>query len=309
MGLSCYLEKNHGKKIKTHMIIIADYALSRRETRNTKLDDINNIVDWAPFEKQLKKHIKRKAHAVGNPAYPAIVMFKCLILQRLYNLSDKEIENSLADRLSFLRFVGLSLEDAVPDASTICRFRNALARKDLGQKLLDLFTSQLRSKGLDVKKGIAVDASIIQSARHPRTVLEPMPEDRAEEEVPATVVTHSGDEDAAWVKKGKRSHYGYKFHAAGTVENDAILGGHITPANRSDMNELSCVLQEVPMEPGTRVYADKGYASDGNRREVQRQGFRDGIMRKAVRGKGLSHWEQMRNKCISKVRGCIERLF
>ena len=63
------------------------------------------------------------------------------------------------------------------------------------------------------------------------------------------------------------------------------------------------------MEPGTRVYADKGYASDGNRREVQRQGFRDGIMRKAVRGKGLSHREQMRNKCISKVRGCIERLF
>ena len=178
-----------------------------------------------------------------------------------------------------------------------------------GQKLLDLFTFQLRRQGLDLKKGIAVDPSIIQSARHPHTVLEPMPEDRAEEESPTMEVTHSDDVEAAWVKKGKRSHYGYKIHAAGTVEKDIILGGHITPANRSDMKELPRLIQEVPTEPGMRIYADKGYASEKNRQEVQRHGFRDGIMRNAMRGKGLSSWEQLRNKCISKVRGCIERLF
>lgn len=297
------------EKIKIELVSITDYALSKRKARNTKLDDINNIVDWAPFERLLKKHIKRKVNAVGNPAYPALIMFKCLILQRLYDLSDKEMEESLADRLSFLRFVGIGLEDAVPDASTICRFRNALARKGLGQKLLDLFTLQLRRQGLDLKKGIAVDASIIQSARHPHTVLEPMPEDRAEEEVPTMGISHSDDAEAAWVKKGNRSYYGYKVHAAGTAEKDIILGGHITPANHSDMKELPRVLQEVPAEPGMRVYADKGYASAENRQEVQRHGFRDGIMRKAMRSKGLSHWEQLRNKSISKVRGCIERVF
>lgn len=296
-------------KIKTNLISIADFALANRQARTTKLDDISNIIDWAPFEKLLKKHIKRKPNAVGSPAYPAIIMFKCLILQRLYDLSDKETEESLSDRLSFLRFAGLSLEDPIPDASTICRFRNALAKKALGQKLLDLFTSQLQSKGLDLKKGIAVDASIIQSARHPRTMLEPMPEDRAEPEQVMTGMTHSDDVEAAWIKKGNRSQYGYKIHAAGTVENDIILGGHVTPANRSDMKELPRVLDEVPTEPGMRVYADKGYASAENRREVLKRGFQDGIMRKAQRGQGLSHWEQVRNKCISTVRGCIERVF
>ena len=296
-------------KIKTNLISMTDYALSRRKVRNSTLDDIDRIVDWTPFEILLKKHIKRKPNAVGNPAYPAIVMFKCLLLQRIYNLSDKETEESLADRLSFLRFVGLSLKDAVPDASTICRFRNALAKKNLGQKLLDLFTSQLRSKGLDLKKGIAVDASIIQSSRHPRTVLEAMPEDREEPDEATIGITHSDDVDAAWVKKGNRSHYGYKIHAAGTVEDDIILGGHITPANRSDMKELPRVLEEVPTEAGIRVYADKGYASEENRRVIRERGLQDGIMMKACRGKKLSYWEQKRNKCISKVRGCIERLF
>ena len=297
------------EKAKTNLISMVDFALSRRKARYSKLDEISNTIDWAPFEKLLKKHIKRKANAVGNPAYPAIIMFKCLLLQRLYDLSDKEIEESLADRLSFLRFVGLSLEDTVPDASTICRFRNALAKKALGQKLLDLFTSQLQSKGLDLKKGIAVDASIIQSARRPRTVLEPMPEDREEPAEPAIGITHSDDVEAAWVKKGNRSHYGYKVHAAGTVENDIILGGHLTPANHSDMKELPRVLEEVPTEPCIRVYADKGYASEENRRAVRERGMKDGIMMKACRGKKLGYWEQLRNKCISKVRGCIERLF
>ncbi len=296
-------------KIKTNLLSMADYALSKRQVRITTLDEIDRIVDWTPFEILLKKHIKRKPNAVGNPAYPAIIMFKCLLLQRFYNLSDKETEESLADRLSFLRFVGLSLDDTVPDSSTICRFRNVLAKKGLGQKLLDLFTSQLRSKGLDLKKGIAVDASIIQSARHPRTVLEPMPEDREEPDGAEVGITHSDDVEAAWVKKGNRSHYGYKIHAAGTVEHDLILGGHITPANRSDMKELPRVLNEVPTEAGIRVYADKGYASEENRRAVRERGLQDGIMMKACRGKKLSCWGQNWNKSISKVRGCIERMF
>ena len=102
-------------------------------------------------------------------------MFNCLILQILCDLSDKEMEESPADRLSFLRFVGIGPEDAVPDASTTCRFKNALDRKGLGQKLPDLFTLRLLRQGLDLKKGIAVDALIIRSAYHPRTVPEPMP--------------------------------------------------------------------------------------------------------------------------------------
>jgi len=296
-------------KVNMNMMSLADYTLSQRKTIKTKLDEINEIIDWAPFERLLKKHMKRQPNAVGNPAYPAIVMFKCILLQRLYDISDKQLEESLMDRISFLHFAGLKLEDDVPDHTTICRFRNALAHKNLGQKLLDLFTAQLNEKGFNLKKGIAVDASIIRSSRHPRTTIDPMPEDRSEPEEPSVQVTHSEDTDAAWVKKGGRSYYGYKVHMAASVENDIILGGHVTPANRSDMKELAQVLEEVATEPGIRVYADKGYASAENRSKVQSKGFRDGIMRKGTRGRMLSFWEAIRNKCISKVRGCIERQF
>ena len=307
------------KKINQKRTGMYGGLVSGSHTRETKLDEINRVINWGPIEKILQKQMPRNPNAVGNPAYPAIIMFKCLILQRLYNLSDAELSDSLADRFSFLRFVGLRLEDSTPDASTVCRFRNALLKKDLSRKLFSVFLDQLREQGLSLKEGIAVDASLIQSSRRPRTVLEEMPVDRAEPDLqedgqcpPAAseyVKVHSDDKEAAWVKKAGKSHYGYKVHAAVTVGTGIILGGHVTPANRSDMNELPKVLAEVPKEPGSRCYADKGYASAANRSEICKAGLKDGIMDKAVRNKPLSLLQKIRNKLISGRRFIVERAF
>ena len=306
------------KKIDQKRTGIYGYLVSRKHARETRLDDINRVINWAPIEKILRKEMPRKPNAIGNPAYPAIIMFKCLILQRLYNLSDEQLSCSLADRFSFVRFVGLSLEDDTPDASTICRFRNALLEKDLSRVLFAEFINQLKEQGLSLKEGIAVDASLIQSSRHPRTVLEEMPVDRAEPDVQDKqrstqeskhMQVHSGDREAAWVKKAGKSHYGYKVHAAVAVGTGIILGGHVTPANRSDMNELPKVLEEVPTNPGSRCYADKGYASAANRSAVCEAGLKDGIMSKAVRAKALSSWQKVRNKLISRCRYVVERTF
>ena len=304
------------KKINQKRAGMYGGLVSGSHTRETKLDEINRVINWGPIEERLQKQMPRNPNAVGNPAYPAIIMFKCLILQRLYNLSDAELSDSLADRFSFLRFVGLRLEDSTPDASTVCRFRNALLKKDLSRELFAVFLDQLRDQGLSLKEGIAVDASLIQSSRPPRTVLEEMPVDRAEPDLqegqnPSTeyVKVHSDDKEAAWVKKAGKSHYGYKVHAAVAVGTGIILGGHVTPANRSDMTELPKVLAEVPKEPGSRCYADKGYASAANRSEVCKVGLKDGIMDKAVRNKPLSFWQKIRNKLISGRRFIVERAF
>ena len=297
---------------------IADCCVARKHFRTTKLDEIDHFMDWKPFEKILKKLVVRNANAVGNPAYPALIMFKCLLLQRLYNLSDEALEESLIDRISFLRFVGLGMEDDIPDATTICRFRNSLLEKKVGEKLFKEFIAQLQRQGLSISKGIAVDASVIQSARHPRKVFENIPEDRDEPDLHTsstemqeikTVKVFSDDAEAAWIVKAGLASYGYKLNMASDVETGIILGGHMTPANHSDMNELPKILEEIPIPKGTRCFADKGYTSAANRTAVEEAGMKDGIMNKAVRGRKLTYWEQLRNRLISSFRSGIERIF
>ena len=111
---------------------IADYVAARRKHKDCFLDEIDRLIDWKPLEKVLRQKLKRVANAVGNPAYPPLLMFKILVLQRWYNLSDMAEEEASCGRLSFVRCVGLSLNhDEVPDATTICRFRQSLTERSV----------------------------------------------------------------------------------------------------------------------------------------------------------------------------------
>ena len=294
---------------KKGMAPLVDFFANRQRTKLTKLDAIDKMIDWVPVDKKLKNVLKRTNNAVGKPAYPALVLFKGLVLQRMYNLSDVELEEQLRDRFSFLRFVGLGFSDDVPDATTFCRFRQELLGHKLSEKLFHLVLGQLLKKG-EFRHGISVDATVVESSRRPRTTLDIMPEDRKESDQPSPPeVYHSDDKEAAWLKKGNKNHYGYKIHMAADNRYGLVLGGHVTPANRSDMKELEKILTEIPSEIGGSCLADKGYTSQANREIVVSYGFEDGIMSKAVRGKPLSSKEQERNKSISSIRCGIERIF
>ena len=282
---------------------IADYVAARRKHKDCFLDEIDRIIDWKPLEKVLRNKLKRVANAVGNPAYPPLLMFKILLLQRWYNLSDAAVEEALCDRLSFVRFVGLSLDhDEVPDSTTICRFR---------QSLVDKLNHQLERRGLLVREGASVDASVVSSARRPLKVLDVLPEDREEDAGDALNVTisYSDDADAAWLRKGNRAYYGYKIHAATDSQDGFVLGGHATPANRSDTEEFVRILDEVDVRTGESVYADKGYSSQLNRYVLQIRGLSDGIMHKAARNRELTLAETTANRLISSVRAKVERAF
>ena len=288
---------------------IVDYFFSLRRAQPTKLDALDLMIDWKPVAKKLDKALKRTANAVGRPAYPALVLFKGLVLQRMYNLSDVELEEQICDRFSFRRFVGLGVSADVPDATTFCRFRQELLGEKLSERLFHLVLGQLLKNG-DFKQGVSVDATVVESSRRPRTTLDMIPNDRAESDTVEQVTAfHSDDTQAAWLKKGKKRYYGYKVHMAADPKYGLVVGGHVTPANRSDMNELEHLLAEIPSEVRGRCYADKGYTSKSNREVLRRYGFKDGIMDKAVRGKALTHWQKVRNKCISSVRCGIERIF
>lgn len=295
--------------------LLGDYFMARRKTKRTFLDDIDELVDWAPIRSFLNKKLSRKANAVGNPAYPALVMFKILLLQRWYNLSDPATEQALYDRLSFIRFTGLSFEGSVPDETTICRFRNGLITLNILDKLLDRLNKQLAAKGLLVREGAVVDAAVVESSRHPRKIIDILPEDRAEENAdseddgPPVEVSYSDDTDAAWLKKGGRAHYGYKIHVATDARDGFVLGGHATPANRADTKEFGALLDEIQVDQGAYVYADKAYASGGNRDALAARGLKDATMDKATRHARLTDYERLRNRLISSVRQLVERAF
>ena len=297
---------------------LADYFVAHRRHRNCVLDEIDEFIDWRPIEKLLRKKLRRVANAVGNPAYPPLPMFKILLLQRWYNLSDAAVEEALADRLSFIRFVGLSLDnDEVPDATTICRFRQSLLEHDLLKRLLDKFNHQLHQRGLLVRKGAIVDASVVSSERRPLKVFDLAPEDREEDEdddgdgpkEPDVTVRSSDDADASWLIKAGRPYYGYKIHAAADSRDGFVLGGHVTPANQSDTGEFVEVLDDIGAKSGDCIYADKGYCSRLNRFVLRLRGLKDGIMAKASRNRELTAKEKAANRRISSVRYKVERVF
>src|ERR1700687_751096 len=120
------------------------------------LSQINRLVDWSGLERVLSGvHSSSR----GEPAYPPLVMFKVLLLQRWHALSDPAMEAALADRLSFMRFAGLSLSDETPDHSTIWRFRQKLIDDGMAERLFGEVVEQLSRRGLLLKQGTLIDAS------------------------------------------------------------------------------------------------------------------------------------------------------
>lgn len=285
------------------MSFLAQEAATR--LKGSAIVELARIIDWGRLEKLMGK-LGRTNY--GPKGYDTIKMLKGLILQNWYSLSDRELEEALRVRLDFMVITGLS---EVPDATTICRFRNTLIQEKVMDKLLKELNKQLEERGLKVKesKGAILDATIIESCSRPNKRLETVAVDREEERVyEVTSMTTSCDRDAAWLKKGNKYHYGYKGFAVIDAEAGYIENIHVTPANVSEMTEFKEVVHKVE-KMGRRLYADKGSASKENRCITRSKGFKNGIMEKAHKNKPLSYWQRCFNKLISKVRYKVEQCF
>ena len=225
----------------------------------------------------------------GRPSYSGLLLFKMSLLQTWYGLSDYEVEERVNDSLSFMKFVGLSLEDDVPDNTVLSRFRTELTNQGAHEGLLQSINQQLEDKGILVKKGGIVDASITNSPRRPRGKKEyEVVEDREEPTekkacpprattVLAEKVQSHVDTQADWIKKAGKLYYGYKKHIA-TENQGLVLAVVTTPANESDIVHLEDVVAKAGLAKGSRVRADKGYSSASNRKYLLDNGLKDGIM-------------------------------
>ncbi len=118
------------------------------------LSKLNKVISWELFRKPIEKalHVEPKG-AGGRLSFDKIMMFKILILQKYYNLSDEQTEFQINDRTSFKQFLGLKTGDKVPDEKTVWHFKEQLADNDLSEQLFNLFTKQLIAQGIVAKEG------------------------------------------------------------------------------------------------------------------------------------------------------------
>jgi transposase, IS5 family len=253
--------------------------------RNARLERVAGLVKWYRFEKLMKG---LRGEGPGRPGYPPLVMFKALLLQAWYGLSDAEIEEALLDRLSFRRFVGLALEDDAPDHTTLCRFRNTLVEAGVLVKLFAEFDRQLEKAGFILKRGTMLDATLIEAATS-------RPGDAAPR-----------DRDAAFTKKNGESHYGYKAHV-GTDEGSGFIRTiETTPANVND----TVVADRLIRGDERCVYADMAYDTHARRARLHEAGIRVRIMRRPNKHHPvLPPLLQRFNRLVAKRRFQVETTF
>lgn len=218
---------------------------------NAALDRLAGLVKWYRFEK-LIGHLRDEG-SPGRPGYPVLVLFRAVLLQSLYGLSERELEEALGDRLSFKRFVGLSLEDATPDHTVLNRFRNQLVEQGLLEKLFSELDRQLENAGVILKRGTMLDATLIQ------TVSAPQKEDRP-----------SNDPDARFTKRqGKGgSTFGYKAHVGVDEGSGLIRTVLTTPANINDTTPAD----ELIRGDEAVVWADAAYDTHARRARLKAEG-------------------------------------
>jgi IS5 family transposase len=267
------------------MISFADALVTQKTKGTTRLEKIDALINWKRFGYRLEKLLDRGKD--GRPPYPVLSMFKAMILQRLYNFSDPEMEEMLYDRISFRRFCGFGLSDRLPDETTICRFRQLLG--DKANSLLQLVLEDLSTQGLTMKGGAIVDATIISSrAKQPQGG-----------EVSRT------DPEAGWTKKRGEYHHGYKMHACVDAEHGLVHGLSVTSADVHD----SLVFAQLIDEEDQVVYADKAYDSQKNRRILEENDIECRILYKGKRNQIQPNWQKHLNGLWNKTRSGVERTF
>jgi len=282
-----------------------------------RIMDIANSIDWNSIEAVLTGHYQVGTSKEGADAYPPLLLFKCLLLQKWFHIdSDPELESQINDRISFKKFLELSLNDPSPDHSTFSRFRKRLTKNTMDQ-INSVILRQFEQQGLNINEGVAIDARLVKSVSRPVSN-EKLEQLREKHDSPEGRLDKNGnpkkfsrDIESDWNAMKDDPLFGLKEHASVDVNNGFILATTMTPASVNDTNYLPycTIYSRHTQQPIEKVYADKGYAGAPNRQFLAENEIADGIMRKNTTTAKLTDFEIERNKAISKVRYIVEQYF
>jgi IS5 family transposase len=277
------------------------------------LERLNKVIDFEIFRHKLDNFFKekdkdRKSNA-GRKRIDSIVMFKILILQTMYNLSDANTEYQIKDRLSFMRFLGLSIVDNVPDRNSIWLYKDSIIKAGLIDELFKDFNIALMAHGLRLNSGQMIDASIVNVPiqRNTREQNAKIKQGSAPEEFTAKQLAHK-DLDADWVSKNGEDNYGYKNSVNVDRGTKLITQSIVTPCSAHDSQMIAAIIQPAEIG-GKNVYADSAYVGENIKNLVIANGCNSKIHEKAYKNNPLSKEQKKHNNHKSKTRCRVEHVF
>jgi len=288
------------------------------EERQSKLNEkkdllvrLNEMIEWETFRPLLEQiHNKPRKSNAGRKPIDVIVMFKLLVLQQLYNISDEALEYQVSDRLSFMQFLGFGLADEVPDATTVWLFRKQLIEQELIEPLFEQFDGYLIEQGYAAQGGQIVDATLIPVPKQHNRKDED--EQIKQGEVPSEWQEKphkrsQKDTDARWTKKGGKSYFGYKNHIGVDAQHRLIRRYVVTDASVHDLQVLGQLLDED--NESDVIWGDSAYRSEDTEDTLALIGFDSQIHERGYRNHPLSEEQKHSNRTKSQTRARVEHVF
>lgn len=289
-----------------------DLRMTKLSRLGDPLERLSKGIDFELFRPVLTDslHVEPKNKG-GRRPYDYVLMFKVMILQRYYNISDDQVEYQICDRLSFMRFLGLTLADDVPDSKTIWLFRERLADLDLVGILFGTFLKRLEELNLVVHEGKIIDASFVEVPRQRNTREEN--KQIKQGEIPPEWIDKPNklsqkDTDARWTKKNGVSYYGYKNHAKCDEKSKLITGYEVTDASVHDSQPTYGLLNKD--DENQDFYADSAYVGEElHQKLIAQKKVTLKIIEKGYRNTPLTKEQEADNKVKSKTRVRVEHIF
>ncbi|MEK7762983.1 MAG: IS5 family transposase [Nitrospirota bacterium] len=288
-----------------------EFRLEKLSEQKDPLVKLKERIDFELFRTLLEETFCKEEKGIGGARpYDYVMMFKILILQRYYNISDDKMEFAILDRLSFMRFLGLTLSDKVPDAKTIWLFREQLVKENCVDKLFDLFRKELLRKNLIANEGKLIDASFVEvpiqrNSREENKQIKEGEIPNEWKEKPNKL--EQKDTDARWTKKNGESYYGYKDHVKADEKSKLIDTYTVTDASVHDSQETEPLLTEA--DKGQPLHADSAYSGEPVAQVVEKKEMVNQIHEKGYRNNPLTEEQKENNRIKSKTRARVEHIF
>lgn len=289
------------------------FRLAKISKQGDPLECLNSVINWAIFLPILKKlENKEKKNNAGAKPYNPLLMFKILILQRYYNLGDEQTEYQILDRLSFCRFLGLTLNDKVPDEKTIWDFRERVTELELEKELFAVFHDKLEENGLIAHEGKIVDASFVEMPRQRNN----REENKHIKETGTAPKEWEGqpnkkrqkDVDARWTKKNNVNYFGYKNHIKIDNEQKFIDTYDATTASTHDSQVLDGLLDQEK-DKDNDLWIDSAYTGEEQEKTIKKYQMKNHVHEKGVRGRPLTQEQKDSNREKSRTRARVEHVF
>lgn len=272
------------------------------DTKEDSLIKLNQLIDWEALRKKLRAITFENVR--GRPALDALMMVKVILLQALYNIADDACEYQINDRLSFKRFLGLSLDEKAPDAKSIWLYRERIKHGGLDDLIFAWFDEQLIKAGYIAQKGQIVDATFVPV--HKPTGKQ---DKQLKAGIPLTPAQMAQrDEDATFTKKGDVTYHGYKDHIQVDVKHKLIRKHSQTTASTHDSQEMDNLV-DATVNTGRGVWADSAYRSAAIEQTLSKHRLRSQIHYKGYRNHPLSATKKRTNRTRSSTRSRVEHVF